>query len=202
MSQSLFVCKKCGYEWTPRKTLTRFKRQCPKCNSYEIDATINASQSLNNPTKTLTIANAVSTARTNLPAAAYDLMGITQSSSVENAIMRANELYKKLYWYKIKYNLDSLEEVFSFLEKETLAAHKKANEADERLQGILANPENVFFEAGGDLAAVNWYNALRNSGYKKSFSDFLSEAVNGYWEAKGYELAFREKQEQMKECGI
>ena len=49
---------------------------------------------------------------------------------------------------------------------------------------------------GADLAAVNWYEALRKDGYDKDFLDFLSEAVNSYWESQGYELAIRENQEQ------
>jgi hypothetical protein len=185
-SLSLFACKKCGYEWTPRKTLTRFKRQCPKCNSYEIDATINASQSLNNPTKTPAVANAVSIARTNLPSAIYDLIGITGAVSSENAIQRAFELYRRLYLYKVKYNLENVEEVFVFLEKETLAAHKKANEAEKRLEDMLNSPELICYEVGGDLDAVHFFETLKERGYQKDFLGFVNEIIGKHFREKGW----------------
>jgi hypothetical protein len=195
MSLSSFVCKKCNYIWTPRKAVTRYRRQCPKCNNYEIDAHSDVSKSQNNQIITPAVTSTASTAKTNLPSVIFDLIGISGACSAENAICKASELYRRLYLYKVKYNLENEEEVFAFLEKETLAAHKKANEADARLQGILANPENVFFEIGGDLDAPKWYEALKKTGYDKSFLDFLNQAVNGYWENKGYELAVREKAE-------
>lgn len=201
MSQSL-TCRQCAYSWTPRKSTTRFKRQCPKCNSSDLDVGNIAPQSQNNQVKTPAVTKTALTARTNLPSVIFDLVGITGAVSPENAIQRAFEIYRKLYLYKVKYNLESVEEVFSFLEKETLAAHKKMNEAEERLQGILSNPENVFYEVGGDLDAPNWYEALKKTGYDKNFLDFLNQAVNGYWESKGYELCVRQRQEQTQDSDM
>jgi hypothetical protein len=68
------------------------------------------------------------------------------ASSPENALHRAFELFRKLIPYKFKYGLESPEAVFEFLEKQASDGKKKAVEAEERLQGILANPEDVFYE--------------------------------------------------------
>lgn len=191
MSQSL-TCKKCGHVWNPRKSVTRYKRQCPKCDSSELDVTNNTSQTLNSPTNMATVGNKTLATRTNLPAVVYDLMGITGASSPENALQRAFELFRKLIPYKFKYGLESPEAVLELLEKKAALGKKNAVEAEERLRGILENPKLIFYEVGGDLAAVDWYDALKKTGYAKSFLDFLCEAVNGYWESKGYELKFRE----------
>jgi hypothetical protein len=197
MSQQSLSCRKCGYTWTPRKAVTRYRRQCPKCNSSELNIVNHSSQTSakNLPTpmatsKTITFAN-----RTKLPAVVYDLMGITAASSPENALKRAFELFRRLMPYKFKHGLESPEAVFKFLEKEASEGNKRAVEAEERLSDIIENPELVFYECGGDLSAVNWYEAWKKEGYPKDFLDFLNEAANGYWKSQGYELRFREKQD-------
>ncbi len=191
MSQSL-TCKKCGHVWSPRKSATRCPRQCPRCGSTKLDSSSNISQTQTAPTASTPNKSLIN--RTNLPKAIYDLVGILDAASPENAVVRAFELCRKLSAYKYKYNLESLEAVFEFLEKEALEGNRQALEAKERLEGMFDNPERIFLETvGADLAAVRWYDALRETGYDKDFLDFLSEAVNGYWESQGYELRFREK---------
>lgn len=194
MSQSL-SCKTCGHVWHPRKASTTYRRQCAVCNGSEIDST---SSVVVNATKTApTTANGVFASRTKLPPVIYDLEAISGASSPENALQRACELYKRLYIYKIKYNLESIESVFAFLEKETLAAHKKASISEAKLKDLLSSPELICYEVGGDLNAVHYFEALKESGYPKNFLDFVNEAVNGYWTEQGYELRVREKHD----CG-
>jgi hypothetical protein len=130
--------------------------------------------------------------RRKLPTVLYDLMGITGASSPENALQRAFELFRKLIPYKYKYGLESPETVFEFLEKEASEGNERAVEAEKRLSDILENPELIFYECGGDLSAVDWYEAWKKEGYTKDFLDFLNDAANGYWRIKGYELRVRE----------
>jgi len=120
-------------------------------------------------------------------------MSITGAVSAEKAIHKSFELYRKLYLYQVKYNLDSVEEVFSFLEQETLAAHKKANESEVKLKEILNLPELIYYEVGRDLNAVDYFNALKAEGYPKGFLDFVNEIVSAYFRDNGLELQFREK---------
>jgi DNA-directed RNA polymerase subunit M/transcription elongation factor TFIIS len=189
LSQSL-SCRKCGYEFIPRKTTTRYARQCPKCNSTELDSSSNNSQTQTPQTASITNKSLVN--RTNLPKVIYDLVGILDAASPENALVRAFEICRKLSAYKYKYGLESLESVFKFLEEEAQIGNKRGRDAEERLRSMLENPELVFYECGGDLSAVDWYQAWKREGYTKDFLGFLSEAVNGYWTSRGYELRVRE----------
>lgn len=191
MPQSL-SCKKCGYVWAPRKSVTRYKRQCPKCNSSELDVANNVPQTKSSQAQVVNANSRLLAARTKLPAVVYDIMGITGASSPENALQRAFELFRKLIPYKYKFGLESPEAVFEFLEKQASEGNKRAVEAEECLSDIIENPELVFYEWGGDLSAIDWYEAWKKEGYTKDFLDFLSEAVDGYWASRGYELCVRE----------
>jgi transposase-like protein len=189
MSQSL-TCKKCGYNFNPRKLTTRYKRQCPQCKSTQLDSSSNASQSQTVPSASITAKSLAN--RTSLPKAIYDLVGILDAVSPENAIMRAFELCRKLTAYKFKYNLESLESVFNFLERETLAAHEKANKSEAKLKDIFAHPELIYYEVGGDLDAVHFYEAMQNEGYPKGFLDFVNDIVSTHFRNEGLELKFKE----------
>jgi hypothetical protein len=59
------------------------------------------------------------------PKVVYDLMGITGSSSPENALQRAHELYRRMLPYKYKLGLESPEAVFDYLEKKALERRKQ-----------------------------------------------------------------------------
>lgn len=100
---------------------------------------------------------------------------------------RAYELILRLVPYKYKYNLDSPEKVFEFLEKKAADGIERAVEAEERSQSIMRDPTSIFHKTvGADLAAVNWYEELKKKGYAKDFLTFLSEIVEKYFEQQGY----------------
>jgi hypothetical protein len=123
------------------------------------------------------------------PKIVYDLMGISGASSPENALQRAFESYRKLLPYKYTYDLDNPDEVFEFLEKKAADGIGRAAEAEESLQSVMGDPASIFYETvGADLAAVNWYKALKKTGYAKDFLTLLSETIEKYFEGQGYEL--------------
>lgn len=105
------------------------------------------------------------------------------------------ELYRRLLPCKFKYGLENPEKVFEFLEERAVAESRKAAEAEGRLQGILGDPATIFYEiAGTDLAAPEYYEALKKEGHKKGFLDFVSEIIAQHFQERGLELEFREKQ--------
>jgi hypothetical protein len=189
MSKSSFVCKKCNYMWSPRKAITRYERQCPKCNSSDLNVGSPASQSQNNQANAPAVTNTISTARTNLPSVIFDLVGVTGAVSADNAIHRAFELYRKLYLYKVKYGLESVEAVFSFLEREASVGNKRALEAEKRLKDLLDNPENIFLQTPwADLTPVDWYEDEKKKGYDGSFLDFINRVVERFYADRGLKL--------------
>jgi len=179
-------CLDCGYSWKPRKEVTRYRRQCPKCDSCrfeKVDAEDTEPKDL-----PAVLINGTSAARSKWPKAVYNLMGISGASSPENALARAFELYRRALPYKFKHNLKSLEEVFEFLEKKNVVKSKNATNAKERLQSILEDPTLIFYETvGADLTTVNYYDALQKTGYRRSFLEFLNDIVNHFFESYGYE---------------
>jgi hypothetical protein len=186
-TMSQLSCQKCGHEWKPRKDLTRYKRQCPLCNSGEIDTTSSLAVTTTKTMPTvMDTANGIFNLRTKLPPNVYDLVGITDTSTVENAVQKAIEVYRKLSQYKWKYNLESPEKVIEFLEEETAAAHKKANEAEKRLEDMLDSPELICYEAGGDLSAANYFETLKGRGYPKDFLGFVNEIVTAHFRENGW----------------
>jgi hypothetical protein len=179
-------CLDCKYEWKPRKEITRYRRQCPTCNSYHI-------QELKETEKTEDRRQAVMTAREEStlvlkwPRVVYDLMGISGAASPENALARAFELYRSALPYKFKYNVESPEEVIRLLENCLAAERKKATENEKRLHDVLSDPRGIFHKAvGADLTAVEYYEELRRRGYTTGFLDFLNDVVAEYFKAHGY----------------
>jgi hypothetical protein len=193
MVQSMtLTCLSCGYSWRSRKEATRYQRQCPRCKHTDLDENKGTSSRPGTPTTTVTIGQP-STIGSGWPKVVFDLMGAMNASSPENALQRAFEFYRQLLSYKYKYNLKSPEEAFEFLEEKATDGNRKAVDAEERLRSMLENPELVFqWTVGADLAAVDWYEALRKTGYTKDFLDFLSEIVDSWFEKQGFELEFRE----------
>jgi hypothetical protein len=121
-------------------------------------------------------------------------MGISGGSSPENGLARAYELLRKLLPYEHKYNIDNPEMVFELLEKKAADGIRRLAEVEEQLRNLTRNPESIFFETGADLAAVNWYEALKKTGYTKDFLTFLSEIVDAHFEEHGFGLEIRESQ--------
>lgn len=181
MAQLALRCLECRYTWKPRKDVTRYRRQCPKCDSYRLEELEQGREGevkdTAQPVRTMV---QESSRDIRWPKIAYDLMGISGASSPENGIAKALELYKRTLSYKFKYNVQSLEEVFRLLEN-------KAAESNERFRSILRDPTLIFLETMGvDLAPCNYYEALQKKGYKGTFLVFLSEVVTAYFKDHEY----------------
>jgi hypothetical protein len=167
--------------------MTRYKRQCPKCNCTELNVANNAPQAKNSSTPA--VSNTTVNTRANLPSVIYDIIGITGASSIENALQRAFELFRRLSVYKFKYGLESPEAVFDALEKQAIKSNQKAKEAEDRLNSILESPEQIYFEAEeADFTPLDCYEHEKKSGYEKDFLDFIGEIVQQYYADRGLEL--------------
>jgi hypothetical protein len=115
---------------------------------------------------------------------------------LKNALARAYELFRKLLPYKFKYDLETPEKAFEFLEKKAADENRKAAEAEKRLHEILDDPTLIFYETPGtDLTAQKCYEELKEEqGYPEDFLYFLSWIVAKYLKEHGKVLKDRENQ--------
>ena len=173
-----FKCLDCGHSWKARKAITRYVRQCPKCDSYKLKkvSPLDSEAAFTNGPP----------ANLKWPKPVYDLMGISGSNSPQNAVARALELYKRALPYKFKYGVENLEEVFRLLEKKVVDADGKASDAEKTLKRILDDPTLIFWEIGGDLIATKYYEAVQKTGCKVGFLEFLNDVVEAYFKEMGY----------------
>jgi hypothetical protein len=190
MVQSMtLTCLSGGYSWRSRKEATRYQRQCPRCKHTGLDENKGTGNTQGTSLTTTPPIGPPIAVGPGWPKVVYDLMGISGSSSPENALQRVYELYRRMLPYKYKLGLESPEAVFEYLEKKASEGRRKAAEAEKRLQDMLKSPELIFYETiGTDTAAVDWYEKLRKTGDVKDFLDFVSEIVTKWFEKQGYEL--------------
>lgn len=189
---STLTCPDCGYAWLPRKNMTRYQRQCPRCKHTHFGKAKISRNTQGASSATAATSSQPITTGLRWPQIVYDLQGISGASSPENALAKAYELIRKALPYKFKYGLESPEAVLDFLERKAADGNKRAVQAETRLHEMLEDPTLIFYETiGTDLTAPEYYEDLKKEGYEKDFLDFLSEIVEIYLKEHGIELKER-----------
>jgi hypothetical protein len=181
------LCLDCGYSWEPRKTVTRYRRQCAQCDSYNAEERRDTSSVKDVEQKSDdTTIDGKSVSNLTWPKVLYNLMGVSGTSSPENALVRAFELYRHALLYKFKYKLESLEDVLKLLENRATQRYREDVEAEEQLQRILNDPKLIFKATRAGLITVSYYEATQKKGYEQGFLEFLNDVVTTYFMEHGF----------------